>query len=118
MFFKNRAKSFPLKLSWCNDPSNIPYKPCISQRFFLQLTLEASAVDQDTAFGGNLYDIHTPLSDTDKSFLEEESTIQYVELKSSLLVSPTDFFWTRIGYSFYFGDYKGSRLEGTIGLTW
>jgi hypothetical protein len=85
---------------------------------FLQLTLEASAVDQDTAFGGNLYDIHTPLSDTDKSFLEEESTIQYVELKSSLLVSPTDFFWTRIGYSFYFGDYKGSRLEGTIGLTW
>ena len=85
---------------------------------WMKLTLEASAVDQDTAFGGKISDIHTPLSDTEKHFLEDESTIQYTELKASLLVSPFDFFWTQVGYSFYLGAYKGSRLEGSIGLTW
>jgi hypothetical protein len=85
---------------------------------WMKLTLEASAVDQDTAFGGNINDIHTPLSDTEKHFLEDESTIQYTELKASLLVSPFDFFWTQVGYSFYLGAYKGSRLEGSIGFTW
>lgn len=85
---------------------------------WLQLSLEASSVDQDTAYGGNLNDIHTPLSETDKNFLADKTTIEYTELKFSILLTPWDFIWTHIGYSFYLGEYKGSRLDGAIGLTW
>lgn len=80
--------------------------------------LEASRVDKDTAFGGKINDIHGPLSSNKKRFLDPKSTIHYKELKAAVFYSPYDFLWGSFRYSYYFKDYKGYRLESSLGLTW
>ena len=71
--------------------------------------VHASAVAKDTAFGGNITDMHTPESDTDKKFLAKHSTLHYVELGGKLEFRPRSWVTIRMGYDRYFGDYEGSR---------
>ena len=71
--------------------------------------IHASAVAKDTAFGGNITDMHTPESDTDKKFLAKHSTLHYVELGSKLEFRPRSWVTIRMGYDRYFGDYEGFR---------
>ena len=69
----------------------------------------ASAVAKDTAFGGNITDMHTPNSDTDKEFLSDKTTLHYVEVGGKLEFKPRDWMTIRMGYDRYFGDYKCFR---------
>ena len=71
--------------------------------------IHASAVAKDTAFGGNITDMHTPESDTDKKFLAKHSTLHYVELGGKLEFRPRSWVTIRMGYDRYFGDYEGFR---------
>lgn len=71
--------------------------------------VHASAVAKDTAFGGNITDMHTPESDTDKKFLAKHSTLHYVELGGKLEFRPRSWVTIRMGYDRYFGDYEGFR---------
>ena len=71
--------------------------------------IHASAVAKDTAFGGNITDMHTPESDTDKKFLAKHSTLHYVELGGKLEFRPRSWVTIRMGYDHYFGDYEGFR---------
>lgn len=72
-------------------------------------SLHGSAVAKDTAFGGNITDMHTPESATDKKFLNDKTTQRYVELGGKVEFKP--FYWMtiRAGYDRYFGDYEGYR---------
>ena len=72
-------------------------------------TLHASAVAKDTAFGGNIIDMHTPESATDKKFLNDKTTMHYVELGGKIEIKPWDWITFRTGYDRYFGDYEGFR---------
>ncbi|MBR5413775.1 MAG: hypothetical protein IK114_12175 [Fibrobacter sp.] len=72
-------------------------------------TLHASAVAKDTAFGGNITDMHTPESATDKKFLNDKTTMHYVELGGKIEIKPWDWMTFRTGYDRYFGDYEGFR---------
>lgn len=81
---------------------------------FLKGTLHGSAVAKDTAFGGNIADIHTPESATDKKFLDDATTLNYVELGGNLEFAPRRWMTIRAGYSRYFGDYEGYRAT-TVG---
>ena len=72
-------------------------------------TLHASAVAKDTAFGGNITDMHTPESATDKKFLNDKTTRHYVELGGKIEIKPWDWMTFRTGYDRYFGDYEGFR---------
>lgn len=85
---------------------------------WIKLSTEASVVKRDTAFGGHIEDIHTPLSETTKKFLQSKTTMRYGELKASVLLSPWEWIWGRFGVSRYFGYYRGYRLESSLGLTW
>ena len=72
-------------------------------------TIHASAVAKDTAFGGNITDMHTPESATDKKFLNDNTTLHYVELGGKIEIKPWDWMTFRAGYDRYFGDYEGFR---------
>ena len=72
-------------------------------------TLHASAVAKDTAFGGNITDMHTPESALDKKFLNDKTTLHYVELGGKIEIKPWDWMTFRAGYDRYFGDYEGFR---------
>ena len=72
-------------------------------------TLHASAVAKDTAFGGNITDMHTPESATDKKFLNDNTTLHYVELGGKIEIKPWEWMTFRAGYDRYFGDYEGFR---------
>ena len=72
-------------------------------------TLHASAVAKDTAFGGNITDMHTPESATDKKFLNDKTTMHYVELGGKIEIKPWNWMTFRAGYDRYFGDYEGFR---------
>lgn len=72
-------------------------------------TLHASAVAKDSAFGSNITDIHTPESATDKKFLNDKTTMHYVELGGKIEIKPWDWMTFRAGYDRYFGDYEGFR---------
>ena len=76
----------------------------------LRGTLHASAVAKDTAFSGNITDIHTPESATDKKFLNDKTTQHYVELGGKLEFKPFAWMTMRGGYDRYFGDYEGFRV--------
>jgi hypothetical protein len=71
--------------------------------------VHASAVAKDTAFGGNITDMHTPESATDKKFLNDNTTLHYVELGGKLELKPWEWLTIRMGYDRYFGDYEGYR---------
>ena len=70
-------------------------------------TLHASAVAKDTAFGGNITD--TPESATDKKFLNDKTTLHYVEVGGKIEIKPWEWMTFRAGYDRYFGDYEGFR---------
>jgi hypothetical protein len=72
-------------------------------------TLHASAVAKDTAFGGNITDMHTPESATDKKFLNDKTTLHYVEVGGKIEIKPWEWMTFRAGYDRYFGDYEGFR---------
>jgi hypothetical protein len=75
----------------------------------LRGAIHASAVAKDTAFGGNITDMHTPESATDKKYLADETTLHYVEVGGKLEFYPFDWMSIRAGYDRYFGDYEGFR---------
>ena len=72
-------------------------------------TAHASAVAKDTAFGGNITDMHTPDSPEDKKFLNDKTTLHYVELGGKLEIKPWEWISVQMGYDRYFGDYEGFR---------
>ena len=75
----------------------------------LRGSLHAGAVAKDSAFGGNITDMHTPESATDKKFLDGASTLRYVEVGGKLELHPSGWLSIRTGYDRYFGDYEGFR---------
>jgi len=81
-------------------------------------TLLASAVAKDTAFGGNITDIHGPDDATDKKFLNEKTTQEYYEVGGKLEFYPFCWMGIRAGYSRFFGDYEGYRATATGTLQW
>lgn len=85
---------------------------------FIKATLMAGAVSKDTAFGGNLTDIHGPDDATDKKFLNDDSTIGYSEVGGSISLTPWDWMSVRMGYTRFFGDYEGYRATATGSLQW
>ena len=85
---------------------------------FLQATLFFGAVAKDTAFGGNINDLHTPESATDKKFLSKKTTVRYKELGFNLEATPWDWFSFRCSYTRFFGDYKGYRTYAVGSLQW
>lgn len=72
-------------------------------------TLHASAVAKDTTFGGNITDMHTPESATDKKFLNDNTTLHYVEVGGKIEIKTWEWMTFRAGYDRYFGDYEGFR---------
>ena len=80
---------------------------------FLRGSLHASAVAKDSAFGGNITDMHTPESATDKKFLDDNSTLHYVEVGGKLEFNPFKWMSMRVGYDRYFGDFEGFRASFT-----
>ena len=85
---------------------------------FIKATLFAGFVAKDTAFGGNITDIHGPEDATDKNFLDDDSTIRYREFGAKISVSPWDWMDFRAGYTRFFGDYEGFRAYATGTLQW
>ena len=84
----------------------------------MELSFFASNVAKDSAFGGNLYDIHTPYDRTDREFLAKVSTLHYREFGVGVQCKPTEWLWLHLSQSFYTGDYEGYRLSGSAGITW
>lgn len=85
---------------------------------FIKGTLVAGAVAKDTAFGGNLADIHGPDDATDKKFLRDASTLNYKELGGSVSLSPWSWMCFKAGYTRFFGDYEGYHATATGTLQW
>lgn len=81
-------------------------------------TLLASAVAKDTAFGGNINDIHGPEDAIDKKFLNESTTLKYYEIGGKLEFKPFRWMSVRAGYSRFFGDYEGFRGSAVGSLQW
>ena len=83
---------------------------------FVKGTLIAGAVAKDTAFGGNIADIHGPEDRTDKKFLNDDSSIRYEELGGALAITPWYWATLKTSYTRFFGDYEGFRatLSGSI----
>lgn len=81
-------------------------------------TLHASAVAQDSAFGGKITDIHTPESAIDKKFLAEETTLRYYELGGQIEFQPWCWMSVRAGYTRFFGDYEGFRATAAGSFQW
>ena len=84
----------------------------------LEMKLFASNVAKDTAFGGNLYDIHTPYDPTDRTYLADKTTLHYHELGFGIKFTPLEWLWANYSQSFYLGDYEGYRMSGNLGVTW
>ncbi len=85
---------------------------------FIKATLFFGAVAKDTAFGGNINDLHTPESAMDKKFLNEETTLRYKELGLTLSLTPWEWFSFRTSYTRFFGDFKGYRTYAVGSLQW
>ena len=85
---------------------------------FVKATLFFGAVAKDTAFGGNLTDLHTPESRTDKKFLSKKTTQRYKELGFNLNLTPWDWFSFRTSYTRFFGDYEGYRAYAAGSVQW
>ena len=84
----------------------------------LKTTLLAGTVAKDTAFGGNLWDIHGPDDPTDKKFLNKKTTLEYKELGATIEIAPWHWMNFRTGYTRFFGDYEGFRATATGSLQW
>lgn len=90
------------------------------QAAYKEVTLKifASNVAKDTAFGGNLYDIHTPYDATDRTFLANGSTLRYREYGFGVELKPVEWLLANFQQSFYVGDYKGYRSSGSLKVSW
>ena len=84
----------------------------------IEVSFFASNVAKDSAFGRNVYDIHTPYDRTDRDFLAKETTIRYREFGFGIKMQPTEWLWANFSQSFYTGDYEGYRMSGSAGVTW
>ncbi|WP_295859250.1 hypothetical protein [uncultured Fibrobacter sp.] len=82
---------------------------------FVKGTIFAGAIAKDTAFGGNIGDIHGPEDPFDKKFLNDETTIRYGELGGALAITPWYWASLKASYTRFFGDYEGYRA--TLGLS-
>lgn len=76
---------------------------------FVKATLHLGAIAKDTAFGGNIRDIHTPESALDKKFLNDATTLKYKELGAAVCATPWDWITFKASYTRFFGDYEGYR---------
>lgn len=85
---------------------------------WLEVKLFASSVAKDTAFGGNILDIHTPFDRTDRDYLAKETTLRYGEYGFDFRVSPFEWIFAGGGMSLFAGDYRGYRFTGTLGVSW
>ncbi len=85
---------------------------------FINATLFAGNVAKDTAFGGNITDIHGPEDAINKVFLNEETSLRYTELGARLEITPWHWMSFRAGYTRYFGDYEGYRASASGSLQW
>ena len=85
---------------------------------FITATLLAGNVAKDTAFGGNITDIHGPEDAINKVFLDDGTTLRYTELGARLELTPWHWMSFRAGYTRYFGDYEGYRATATGTLQW
>ena len=85
---------------------------------FVKASLWAGAIAKDTAFGGNITDIHGPEDSTGKKFLNDKTTLKYRELGGSIGISPWSWMSFRTGYTRFFGDYEGFRATATGSLQW
>ena len=94
------------------------YTELDAQLSFVGISLFASLVKKGTDFGSNIRDIHTPDSPTNKHFLKSSHTLYYQELGGSLKVEPWDFVSLELGYSRFFGDYKGYTARAAGSLQW
>lgn len=90
-----------------------------------ELSLHVSQVAHDSSRGGNINDIHAALNEigvpvdrTDKTFLDPASTQRYQEYGFALRWHPVEFWWVRYGHRLVQGDYHGSRIELSSGITW
>ncbi|MCQ2108818.1 MAG: hypothetical protein MJZ05_08675 [Fibrobacter sp.] len=82
-------------------------------------TLFASAVAKDTAAGGNLTDIHDyEKHGVNKVFLNEATTINYVELGAGIEILPWSWISFHARYSRFFGDYEGYHASMTGSFQW
>lgn len=81
---------------------------------FIKATLSAGTVAKDTAFGGNLTDIHGPTDPVDKKFLNEETTLKYKELGAALSFTPKTWASIRASYTRFLGDYEGYRATAVL----
>lgn len=88
------------------------------QFHFVTLSLSAAAVAKDTAFGGNISDVHTPESATDKKFLNDATTLRYREFSGKIFIHPFEWLQFHAGGSLFFGDFRGYRTESSIRLIW
>ena len=84
----------------------------------VRTTLVAGTVAKDTAFGGNISDIHMLLDPTDKKFLSEKTTLRYREFGAKLSFTPWEWMSVRAEYTRFFGDYEGYRAAATGSLQW
>lgn len=98
-----------------------------SREFYTEIQIEydvlavkffASSVAKDTAFGGNILDIHTPFDRTDRNFLAKETTFHYGEYGFHVRYAPFEWIFAGAGASLFVGDYRGYRFNGTLGVTW
>ncbi|MBR4785179.1 MAG: hypothetical protein IK012_08000 [Fibrobacter sp.] len=85
---------------------------------FINATFFTGNVAKDTAFGGNITDIHGPEDAINKVFLNEETTLRYTELGARLEITPWHWMSFRAGYTRYFGDYEGYRASASGSLQW
>ena len=94
------------------------YTELSSQISFVELSIFASMVAKDLAFGSNIRDIHTPESSTDKHFLNSKTAMRYQELGATLKFTPWEFISIVSGYSRFLGDYKGFSARASGCLQW
>ena len=88
----------------------------VSFKKLLRLDLSVSDIAKDTAFGGQLRDLHTSEDPTDKKYLNPKSTLHYQEYGAAILFRPFSI-WS-IGAKQYliFGEFKGYRTEVFSGV--
>lgn len=78
---------------------------------FWKVDLSVSSVAKDTAFGGNIHDIHKEGDPTDKKYLNPKTTIHYREYGASVLFKPFSIWHIGAKQYIIFDEYKGNRTE-------
>jgi hypothetical protein len=84
----------------------------------LRFDLSVAGIAKDTAFGGNIGDIHKETDAANKKYLDTKSTLHYQEYGAAISFKPFSI-WS-IGAKQYLilGEYKGKRTEVFSGVSW